>query len=592
MPHFAGLSNVLLGAIAGATIFLGLPVAMWKGASEQLKAALTFVAVGILLFLIIEMGSNAFEIVESSGKSGLYLSIILHLGIVVLGLFSSMVGLASIEQERAKKRAQGADPVEIATMIAIGIGLHNLAEGLAIGQLFSGGRTGLGIVIVIGFALHNATEGFGIAGPLVGCEVSWKRLALLGLIAGAPTALGTLLGGIVVSEELELLFMSLAVGSLIYVCRELLRLQFESFTTSQTMSAICIGLLLGIGSELFVEIASEQDMHASSVPVTTMRVRFEHDEAEPSSVEIAKGENLMLINETNKGLEFDGHGLIVGDAFVPPRSRLLVKIVGKEGQYVLSPTGDRGSTVRVNVLPGETAPLQDIIQVVAALTILEGHVRAAHDLHERGLAKESPYPSLDFKRAGKHAQHPMHESLSNAGGRTSRLVQKVLEQNKLLVPLREKLEKYIVLAGDQSAPADTFEKAYQDLLSFVEQARRTISGEAYNTPYLKKAAIRLVLSSAENEYREATERGKLEVLEPAVLGKDPYLEYQDARGYLGACRHLLGKDYDRLLSPDAKAAYSNLEEKQFSAVDPVDPEHPTPFWVIEKLIERIENGLS
>jgi Predicted divalent heavy-metal cations transporter len=105
------------------------------------------------------------------------------------------------------------DPLSIATMIAIGIGLHNFAEGLAIGQSFSGGSISLGVVLVVGFAMHNATEGFGIAAPLAGKPVSFWRIALLGLIGGGPTAVGALIGGFFVNEYVTLLFLTLAVGS-------------------------------------------------------------------------------------------------------------------------------------------------------------------------------------------------------------------------------------------------------------------------------------------------------------------------------------------------------------------------------------------
>lgn len=160
-------------------------------------------------------------------------------------------------EERRKKRVEvvGVDPLEVATMIAIGIGLHNFAEGLAIGQSFSGGNAALGTLLVVGFALHNATEGFGIAGPLVSQNVSWRRLVWLGLIAGAPTAIGSFVGGIWVNPTIELLFLSVAVGSLVYVTRELFRLRFETLGAVSATAALAFGLFLGFGTELVVGIA-------------------------------------------------------------------------------------------------------------------------------------------------------------------------------------------------------------------------------------------------------------------------------------------------------------------------------------------------
>ena len=108
--------------------------------------------------------------------------------------------------------------------IATGIGLHNFSEGLAIGQSAASDEISLAIVLVIGFALHNATEGFGICAPLSGdAELpSWAFLALLGLIGGGPTFVGTALGQAWVSEALSVAFLALAAGSILYVVIELL----------------------------------------------------------------------------------------------------------------------------------------------------------------------------------------------------------------------------------------------------------------------------------------------------------------------------------------------------------------------------------
>ena len=111
----------------------------------------------------------------------------------------------------------------LALLIATGIGIHNFAEGLAIGQSSAAGEVALALVLIIGFALHNATEGFGIVGPL-SAEAeppSWRFLALLGLIGGGPTFLGTVIGYPWVSEALQVLFFALAAGSILYVVLEL-----------------------------------------------------------------------------------------------------------------------------------------------------------------------------------------------------------------------------------------------------------------------------------------------------------------------------------------------------------------------------------
>ncbi|MDZ4834618.1 MAG: ZIP family metal transporter, partial [Candidatus Melainabacteria bacterium] len=247
-------SHLALGAVAGLTIFLGLPIARWKRASERLRGMLALVSAGVLIFLIIEVGYHAIEILESAAKSS-STAVLPQFCIFILGLVLGLIGLASLEERRSLKHTEGADPIHIASMIALGIGFHNFAEGLAIGQSFTGGALSLGTVLVIGFALHNATEGFGIAAPLVGQDVSWSKLFMLGLIGGGPTAIGAVVGGLWVNPTVELLFLSLAVGSLIYVTRELLRLKFTSLTVTSAMTALLVGLVLGVTTEIFVEVA-------------------------------------------------------------------------------------------------------------------------------------------------------------------------------------------------------------------------------------------------------------------------------------------------------------------------------------------------
>src|SRR5437764_866487 len=121
---------------------------------------------------------------------------------VVLGAlagFTIYVGLPFGRLQLLSERAR----------IAVAIGLHNFAEGLAIGVSASTGEIGLATVLIVGFALHNATEGFGIVGPLGDIKPSWTWLAVAGLIGGGPTFLGSILGYNVTSEPLELVFYAL-----------------------------------------------------------------------------------------------------------------------------------------------------------------------------------------------------------------------------------------------------------------------------------------------------------------------------------------------------------------------------------------------
>ncbi len=248
-------TGILAAAIAGATIFLGLPIARLPGASERLRAVISSVAAGVLLFLVIEVGHEAVERVESSVHEGSAATALQSGLLFVVGFIAGLIGLAWMEERHVHTNANGADVVEVATLIAVGIGLHNFALGLAIGQSFAGGTVQLGAPLLLGFALHNATEGFGIAGVLVGREVSWSRLVALGLVASLPTIIGAGLGGVWVNTSIELLCLSLATGSLVYVARELLRLRFQSLGIVAGVTAITFGFLLGLIAELVVSAA-------------------------------------------------------------------------------------------------------------------------------------------------------------------------------------------------------------------------------------------------------------------------------------------------------------------------------------------------
>jgi ZIP family zinc transporter len=145
----------------------------------------------------------------------------------------------------------------LSIFIATGIGLHNFSEGLAIGQSAARDLKSLALVLVIGFGLHNATEGFGIVGPLSGDAQppSWRFLGLMGLIAGAPTFIGTLVGHSWTSENLSILFFALAAGSILYVVVELLNVCRTFSSKSLTAWGIVLGLTLGFATD-FVLVAA------------------------------------------------------------------------------------------------------------------------------------------------------------------------------------------------------------------------------------------------------------------------------------------------------------------------------------------------
>jgi ZIP family zinc transporter len=270
--------TLLLGAIAGFTIFLGLPIGRMQNVSAQTKAFLSSTATGILVFLLWDILSGAVEPVEAAledGRDGrfLWLSFILAAGFGV-GLLSLVYydgwmkrrrrkaflgpGAASTAEYQRDDYFTGMSPARwLAVFIATGIGLHNFSEGLAIGQSSAKDEISLAIVLIIGFGLHNATEGLGICAPLTGEaeRPSWSFLFLLGLVGGAPTFFGTLLGHAWVNEPVSILFLALAAGSILYVVIELLNVGRLLASKTLVTWGVLFGLFIGFATD-FILVAS------------------------------------------------------------------------------------------------------------------------------------------------------------------------------------------------------------------------------------------------------------------------------------------------------------------------------------------------
>jgi ZIP family zinc transporter len=145
----------------------------------------------------------------------------------------------------------------LALFIAIGIGLHNFSEGLAIGQSAAQGKISLALVLIIGFGLHNATEGFGITAPMAGDvdRPSWGFLAVLGLIGGGPTLVGTLVGQSFVNTTLAMAFLALAAGSILYVIGQLFHVAEKFGRRDLLMWGLVIGIVAGFATD-FVLVAA------------------------------------------------------------------------------------------------------------------------------------------------------------------------------------------------------------------------------------------------------------------------------------------------------------------------------------------------
>jgi len=273
---------LVLGALAGFTIFLGLPIGRIRSASVRLKAALSALATGILLFLLWDVLVHGIEPVEDALKSATdqggswvdfaRLAVTFAAGATV-GLMSlvyydrwfgrqrskAMLGPgAASAAEFDRSWVAGLSPAAwLALLIATGIGLHNFSEGLAIGQSAAQDQVTLALVLIIGFGLHNATEGFGIVAPLSGSETrpSWRFLALLGLIGGGPTFVGTLLGHVWVNETVSVAFLALAAGSILYVVIQLMNVNQKLGYKTLVAWMLLAGLFLGFATDFIIEAA-------------------------------------------------------------------------------------------------------------------------------------------------------------------------------------------------------------------------------------------------------------------------------------------------------------------------------------------------
>jgi zinc transporter, ZIP family len=267
---------LLLGAVAGSTIFIGLPVGRLDGASIALRAFLCASATGILLFLffdVLEHGvgpvRNALDgAVKEGGSWGDFVGLA---ALLAGGFGVGFLGLVHYDRWMARQRAKSmlgpgaASAAEfepswihgmssaswLAVLIATGIGLHNFAEGLAIGQSAAVGETSLALVLIIGFALHNGTEGFGIVAPLAGDtqRPTWRFLLALGLIGGAPTFFGTVVGQAWTSTAVSVCFLALAAGSILYVVIQLVQVSARMGHKTLVAWGIFGGLVVGFATD-------------------------------------------------------------------------------------------------------------------------------------------------------------------------------------------------------------------------------------------------------------------------------------------------------------------------------------------------------
>ena len=279
---------LLLGSIAGFTIFLGLPLAVLQNVSSKKKGFLNAIAIGILVFLIIDVFGHAWDSVGNVAQDTFSGKVSVSTGVpTILALFGGLaiglLGLVFYEERYMKKNLkqkwseaaldrsvasgggeyrhqqqllQEGNAYRLSMMIAMGIGFHNFSEGLAIGQAYASGAIGLAIILIIGFGAHNATEGFGIAGPLTGLvkKPRIRFLILAGLVGGGPTFVGTVLGSLWTSTITSVFFLSLAGGALIYVSMLMYNSGRKQTTNDILMLGIFVGLCAGFLTDLIVTL--------------------------------------------------------------------------------------------------------------------------------------------------------------------------------------------------------------------------------------------------------------------------------------------------------------------------------------------------
>ncbi len=277
--------TAVLGAIAGFTIYIGLPVGRMERVNDRARVALAMFSVGILAFIFMDVTTHGQEIVSDALSSfkdnhDSFGHVVGLFALLALGFTAGVAGISAVERrlsrrpppppiaggatsEAALAPAGLAAPDQVADdarrralrtgmVIAIAIGLHNFAEGLAIGVSAKTGAIGLATVLIIGFGLHNATEGFGIVGPLGDVRPTWKWLGLVGLVGGGPTFLGTLVGYQVDSSPLELLFYALAGGAVLYVIGEIWNGMRRYGHRTLGLYMLSAGFLLGVATDLVV----------------------------------------------------------------------------------------------------------------------------------------------------------------------------------------------------------------------------------------------------------------------------------------------------------------------------------------------------
>jgi zinc transporter ZupT len=246
-------SFTLIGLYVGVIpIFLGI---FWLPALRTLgKTWMTFLmalTTGLLIYLGLDTLNEALE--QAAGLPATYQGI----GLIGIGAVATYMLLELIDNPKSADRSESSQRLSIAWRIALGIGIHNLGEGLAIGAAYSIGEIALGTFLVVGFIIQNITEGLGIIAPIVKDRPTIGQLALLGLVGGAPAIVGAWIGGYTPSPFLAVLFLAIGTGAIFQVAVEIAKL-IQKDTVKQPMpgyvfSGVLVGMLMLWVTGIFIK---------------------------------------------------------------------------------------------------------------------------------------------------------------------------------------------------------------------------------------------------------------------------------------------------------------------------------------------------
>jgi zinc transporter ZupT len=245
-PSFHGAAGLaVIGILVGVVpVALGLAwLPSLRRAAPRSLAAFMALTAGLLTFLMVEALAEALSL-QASLPSALN-----GTGLVVLGVAASYLGLTLVASRLSA--GDGVQPLSglgLATLVAIGIGVHNLGEGLAIGSSLALGELALGTFLIVGFMVHNVTEGLGIAAPVAegAARAGTGRLVSRALVAGAPAVLGAWIGGFLVNDLLAVLFFAMAAGAALQVVVEVGRYVARRAPGGLTSAPVVGGYLAGI----------------------------------------------------------------------------------------------------------------------------------------------------------------------------------------------------------------------------------------------------------------------------------------------------------------------------------------------------------